>query len=254
MPLRFILLVMSLAQAAAPAVFFFDGFARPAGRPPTPIVPADYAFTIWGLIYGLSVAYAVQQFVAANRAPPRARWAAAVLFALSSAWLAFARYGPLWLTVPVIAIMLALAAYLVIAVAHRAMPNLAEKWISLALFGLYAGWLTVALFANFTEVAFDLGFSFLGLSMVAWTLLSLAAATALACGIAVAARGNWLYAAAILWAFAAILVANASSPSAGVVGTAIAIAAALVLAASWIGFRAGENPRSPTARRVRVRA
>ncbi|OYW46882.1 MAG: hypothetical protein B7Z08_01610 [Sphingomonadales bacterium 32-68-7] len=236
MPLKIVLLVVALIQAAAPLVLFFDGFGRQTGLAPTPIVPANYAFAIWGAIYGLSVLFAAVQLVPGQADPllPRLGRPLAALFALSTLWLAFARFGPLWGTVPAIAAMLVLAAWVLIAVATRA-DGLAgyRQWLILGLAGLYAGWLTVATFANVTEVAAASGFGFFGLSLPAWTVLALIAGTVLACAILAQSRGAWPYAAAVSWALVAIAIANVVRDRQPAVVAVSLVCLAAVLTAAW---------------------
>jgi hypothetical protein len=239
MPLKIILLVLALTQAAAPLFLFFDGFDRGAGRPPTPIVPANYAFTIWGVIYGLGVLFSGAQFSSTRVSPMLQRifLPASCLFLLSTVWLLFARFGPLWGTVPTILAMLGLAVYALLAVSRDADKSRAfADWLALPLFGLYAGWLTIAVFANFTEIAVDLGFPFWGLSLPAWTVLALAAGTALAACIASASRGNASYAAAIVWALIAIAVANARD-SRWTIVTVSLVGAAIVTGSTYAARR-----------------
>lgn len=233
MRLKLLLFVAALTQAAAPALLFFDGFNSQSGRAPTPIVPANYAFSIWGLIYGVSLIFSVMQFIPKQVSPslPRIGRASTALFILSTVWLLFARFGPEWATVPTIMLMLAFAVFVLSELGwptqcHRS----TGQWCALAAFGLYAGWLTIAVFANFTEIAFDLGFSFLGVGIELWTILCLAAGTLFACAFVVLSRGNGFYSAAIIWALAAIGVANVGAGRRIIVMSSIAGAVCVVLA------------------------
>lgn len=231
MPLKLILLIVALVQAGAPAILFFNGFNPSTGRPPTPIVPADYAFTIWSLIYGLAVLFSGAQVLSrpVNGALQRILVPATSLFLLSTIWLLCARYGPAWATVPIIIGMLSLATYALLSITDHP-PDQARfaDWLAVPLFGLYAGWLSVAVFANFTEIAADLGFNFFGLALEPWTLLALVLATGLACGIAFRSRGSLFFAAAVLWAFAAIAVANAAHHRPILAASAMGAAAVMI--------------------------
>ena len=236
---RVLLLLVALVQAAAPGLLFFNGFDQQSGRPPTPIVPASYAFIIWGAIYGLSLLFAALQLIRGQAIDRFSRifGPAILLFVFSTVWLLFARFGPNWATVPTIIAMLLFGATVLFRIADAPQDlNGFSRWCAPAAFGLYAGWLTVATFANFTEIATDLGFGFFGLAIETWTLLALVPATALACAIVSRARGNWFYAAAVLWALAAIAVANVSRDR-PTLAAAAGLAGAVVLAATFLAAR-----------------
>lgn len=156
----------------------------------------------------------------------------------STLWLLFARFGPKWGTVPVIIAMAALGILIVIRLGSARPAKLGlDRCCAPALFGLYAGWLTVATFANFTEVAVDLGFSFLGLGLANWSTLALATATVVAYWVTLKAMGNWSYTAAIVWALIAVVVANRIPGREQVATVSIAGAAILVVATLWAARR-----------------
>lgn len=244
MRLKLLILVAALTQAAAPAILFFDGFNTPSGRAPTPIVPANYAFSIWGLIYGLSLLFSILQFIPkySSASLPRIGGASIGLFTLSTIWLLFARFGPAWATVPTIILMFVLATFVLRALGwpaerHRSLG----QWCALAAFGVYAGWLTIAVFANFTEIAYDLHFSFFGLGLDVWSILCLAGGTVLACALVFRSRGNWFYCAAIIWALAAIAVANAADRRDAIAFLSSAGALGVAFVTLWTRRRARQD-------------
>jgi hypothetical protein len=249
---RIALLVIALIQAATPSLLFFNGFDAETGGP-TPIVPAGYAFSIWGVIYALAVVFAGIQFL--PRANPqvfgRLVWPSAALFLLSSVWLVFARFGPLVATVPTIIVMVVVATWTLVRARERA-TQLApyDRWITLALFGLYAGWLTVATFANMTEIGKVEGFGFFGLSLTQWSSAALVTGSILACVIAIRAGGVVSYTAAIVWALSAIMVANRDRGDSPEILVVCAIGIALVIAATFVSAR-GWIRLAPRAAAVR---
>ncbi|MDQ3317484.1 MAG: hypothetical protein M3522_09175, partial [Actinomycetota bacterium] len=58
----------AVSQFAVPTLTFRgDAITRLDEANPSLVVPGDYAFTIWTLIFSLSLAYAVYQALPANR-------------------------------------------------------------------------------------------------------------------------------------------------------------------------------------------
>jgi hypothetical protein len=74
-------------------------------------------------------------------------------------------------------------------------------------FAIYAGWTTCAVFVNIAEVAPGYGFNRFGLSIPAYGVLSIAVAAMLAAVVLWLARGQLAFAATVIWALAAIMVA-----------------------------------------------
>lgn len=236
-------LLLAVVQAATPVVLFSGGFETQAARvgparPPSPIVPAGYAFAIWGLIYFGALVYAIYQALPSQRAEPALReigWFTAAAFAACTGWLLAARFGPPLATVPLIMVMLGCLIVALLTVVRWREPLDPRVAFAVILpLAVYAGWLTVAVFANLSEVLPDYGFARFGLSENAWTLLMLALASALALAIQAASRGNLAYSAAVSWALVAIVAANAQrGPNVPVI-VAAALAAMMVAAGAVV--------------------
>jgi len=211
--LRFLVLLAAAIQIAFP--FFVNPF-RDGAQPvrnsvPSQIEPAGYAFAIWGPIYLAAVAYAIWQMTSSGRADPvTARIAplALVLYLGSSLWLAAAKYGPLWATMPILAVM-ALCAVIALVLAAGSSNSSVQRLLCLVIpFGLYAGWTVCATFVNVAEAAPAYGFERFGLSVPGYAVLSIAALTVLAAAILWLTRGNLAFAGTVIWALAAIIVAG----------------------------------------------
>lgn len=231
-------LALATAQAAAPMLWFGGAGARLAGADPTPIVPAGYAFAIWGVVFALSIGFAV-----AHAAPGEARgpmrwlgWPVAAVFALCILWLKCARFGPLWLTLPVFAAMVALLLP-TLAYAVRAPMRGWQRAATLAMLGLYAGWSSIAVFANASELLarWRADWFIPGRDEATLVLIALAAITALAG--TVIARGSLWYAGAAGWALAAIALANRTREQRLAVAGAALAALALVALATLLARR-----------------
>lgn len=233
-------LVLAVGQLAAPAILFPSGFQADVAGPlsePTPIVPAEYAFVIWGPIFLGALAYAILGVLPRFLRDPLLRrigWLTATTFAASIGWLVLARFGPNWLTVPTIVVMLLAIgpAFLRAARSPEAGRPLV-RWLVVVPLALYAGWLSLAVFANLSESLAALGVRWFLRDVTPWTVAFLALATALAVQGIRWSRGSIAYAAAVVWGLVAIVVANAGT-LVGWVATASVLIATLTLVARRI--------------------
>lgn len=235
---RLTIFLLSAAQIATPPLLFANGFEEQASasgslRGETPVVPADYAFVIWGFIFGASLIWAGWHLFSKDGGGPIFRRIAPAVggtFLLCILWLAAARFGPLAITAPIFALMLLLLATALNVAARSAseMKPLEER-LTFALLGSYAGWSTVAVFANLTEVLAELEFKFFGMTPEKWAAMMIVIATLIACALARVSRGSIAYAAAVLWALVGIALAN-SKPAEPLILLPIAAGALLLLA------------------------
>jgi hypothetical protein len=125
--------VFAVGQAAAPGITPLLGLPQVGSvsdRYPTYVVPAGYAFSIWGLIFALCIAYAVWQMLPAQRANPllrRVGWLTAAAFAGSTAWEFAFPAGMYGLSVVLIVITLASLAVAVARLAVRRVPGMDHR-------------------------------------------------------------------------------------------------------------------------------
>lgn len=211
-------LVFAVGQVAAPAlipVLNLPEVGSVSDRYPTYIVPAGYAFSIWGLIFAFSIAYAVWQALPAQRTNPllrRVGWLTALAFAGSTFW-QFVFPAGLY-AVSVLLIVTTLIS-LAIAVGRmtdgRARMTGAERWLVWVTCGLYLGWITVATVANIAQTLTAAGVMELGLSGEAWGMVMLVAAALIASAVTLRTR-NGAYPLAVIWALVAVFVARRAPP------------------------------------------
>jgi hypothetical protein len=86
LPRQVATVVGAVFQVLAGAIVPIGAIAK---ETPSLVIPADYAFAIWGPIFLLCLAYAVYQALSANRANPllrRVGWFFAGAFFLNSLW------------------------------------------------------------------------------------------------------------------------------------------------------------------------
>ncbi len=226
--------VLAVGQIAAPVLLFPHGFQEEVGRAsdPTPIVPAEYAFAIWGVIFLGALAQSIVGLLPRWVRDPlfrRIGWLTAATYAASILWMVIATTGPNWLTVPIIVVMLAAVgpAFLLAARSPSASRPLV-RWLVVVPLALYAGWLSVAVFANVSEVLAAVDVAWFTRDLTRSTLVLLTLATLLAVLGIVSSRGSIAYAATVAWALVAIVVANGSS-LVGWVAAAYVLVAALAV-------------------------
>jgi hypothetical protein len=243
------LAILVLASAAIQILlpFFVNPFQN-SGQPvrgvePSQIEPAGYAFVIWGPIYLGALVYAIWQMTVSG--PTRLATTQIAPFAIalyvgSSLWLWAAKYGPLWATMPILAVMAVCAITCLVIAVRAADSSVYQTLVLVVPFALYAGWTLCATFVNIAEVAPRYGFDRFGLSASGYAVLSLLAVTVLAVPALWLSRGNLVFAGTIAWALLAIIVAAVQRGF----GVFVPISAAASLVAvgavtAWIQWRLG---------------
>lgn len=208
--LRWVILVSALLMPILSATLFSTTSFNEATQSPygkTFIEPADYAFTIWAVIYGTSVYYGIWQFrrpwsptdVYAKIAP-----FTATTFLLTSLWLVLARLNLTWLTFLCITVMLVSTA-ITFALYVRSGHHQVVNGLS---FNLFFGWLSVAFFANLSAAIKGSGWFLSDSVEVVYTLSALLGAIGLAVFFLLRAKNSLAYGLTIIWALIAIAVSN----------------------------------------------
>lgn len=243
-------LVFAVGQAAASAITPALGLP-PVGsvsdRYPTWVVPAGYAFSIWGLIFVLCIAYAVWQLLPSQRSNPllrRVGWLTAAAFAGSMAWEFAFPAGMYGVSVVLIVTTLVVLALSVARIAGWRQPlSGAERWLVWMTCGVYLGWITVATVANVSQALTAAGVVELGLGGETWGMVMLIAAAAIASLVTLRTR-NAGYALAVIWALAAVFVARRQPPvltHSDTVAYAALAAAAVVAVALLVSLTRGRQ-------------
>jgi hypothetical protein len=218
-------------------------------RYPTYVVPAGYAFTIWNLIFALSLAYAVWQALPSERGNPllrRVGWLTASAMAATSAWMIVFQRSLFALSV---AVMLWLLASLVgvVARAHRSAATFsrAEAWLVYYAFSIFLGWITVATVANIAQTLTAFGWGGWGIDAQTWGVVALLLAGVIASVATAATRGNAPYALTVIWALIAVAVNQFSraTPASSTMVGAVAVGMALLVGTTLLASR-GRRARS----------
>jgi hypothetical protein len=201
----------------------------------TPVTPSAYAFSIWGLIFALSIAWGIWQALPAGRDSVAARrlgWPLAGAFACSNLWMLLSQLtGNGWHLVVVILVLLAcvLAAFFI----ARTEPG--QGWVDAWIIHPLTGWVSAATFVNIAGAAVLSGvIRNDGMAGSLTAVLILLAAAGLALGVLWTAHGAPWYAAAFAWALLGILYANTLDRGLNLPVAAVAAALlVLVVALSW---------------------
>ena len=172
------------------------------------IVPAGYAFSIWGLIYTGLIIFPIYHWIKtpiSNHALWRKthNWYA-LNVVCNGLWLVCASYDWLWLTVGIIIMMLVslvmINRYLL---QLQSVNSVQNYWIEKFTFSTYFAWITLATALNVSSALAFYGWAGLGVSEVNWTLAIMIVAAAIAGHIAYHNR-DIAYAGVVIWAFLAI--------------------------------------------------
>ncbi len=231
--------------------------------PPSLVEPAPYAFTIWALIFALSLAYAAYQALPPNRDNPllrRVGWFTAGAFFCTGLWSIFVPLRQLLLAQ---AILLGIFACLLVAYlrfgryARGRDLSQGERWLVALPLAPFLGWVTAANAVSLTSEAVRLGLVGSGgtgevLLGAALLLLGgvLAAAVVLA-GKAGPVQGYLAYAVTVMWALVGVVT---NQYDASLVTTGAAVAGAVPVALALFDTLRGGQPRRTADGTVRPRA
>jgi translocator protein len=127
----------------------------------SPVTPAGYAFSIWGLIYLASLALAVYQLLPAQRVRPvhrRTGWWLAGAFACSTVWVPIFNSNLLMLAqVVIVLLVICLGAAAIELTRLGAAAGTGERLLLRLPVTLYLGWATLACLASFATTGRWLG-------------------------------------------------------------------------------------------------
>jgi len=216
----------------------------------TYFTPANFAFSIWGVIYLLLWAFAIYQALPAQRTNAKAReigWLYVFSCVLNCLWIALFQFEQIALSVLVIVLFLLtlIAIYLRLDTGHSKATS-AEHWLLHLPFSVYLGWLSVATIADVSVLGVSQNWGDLfGIAAPTWAAIMLVVATLIGLIMAVTRRDVG-FVLVLIWAFSAIVSKQSVTP---VVATTALITAAvllLVLAASLVFDRRRAHPLIPS--------
>ncbi|MEZ4670714.1 MAG: TspO/MBR family protein [Anaerolineae bacterium] len=217
--------------------------AQIANRLPILFVPANYVFSIWGVIYVFMIGFGIYQALPSQRENSALRrigyWFALSCLA-NGVWLILFHYDqfPLSMVAMIVLLVSLIIIYTRVGVGLAAVKGGMKWWVHTT-FSIYLGWITVATVANAAYVLFDAKWDGLGISPELWTIALLLVATGLTLAF-IYIRRDVAYTMVILWALVGIVVKQSATPSVAIASAmmVLIIIVALVLKL-WIGRQPG---------------
>lgn len=230
-----LLAIVQILVTLLPAAGFGEAIGDRSDAVRTIITPAGWTFSIWGLLYAGSLAYAVYQFLPAqknNSLLAKIGWPSAGAFLGNALWALYAQFIDLnAFSVAIIAatLLCLLACYRSFANRHRRLSRGEQFLVALPLSAL-AAWLTAATIVNIAAAL-----KFHGVNLEGDAAIT-GAAVIMAGGLIAAlavwnGRGNPWFATVFLWALAGIYSASGNTPAiaiATILSTLIVLVSALV--------------------------
>ena len=171
--------------------------------------PANITFSIWGIIYSLIIGFMVWQFIGRNHLKAIAVKELSIWFIINCVLNVF------WLLAWhnesfVITLLLMLGILLTLVHINKIefenlSPNTPHKWIIQSAFGIYLGWICIAMIANFTTFLVSINFGKWGLSDTFWTggVIGIGSITA---ALLVVRFKNIFIGLAVIWALIGIVI------------------------------------------------
>ncbi|HLG75248.1 MAG TPA: hypothetical protein VKX46_02465 [Ktedonobacteraceae bacterium] len=212
--------------------------ATNTGTPP--IVPIDYAFIVWAVIYGGALIYSIYQALPGQREDPLQRrigFFTASAYLATALWILFAQLGWNWLTVVCFVWILAslLGAFIPL-IAVDATLSWTQRLIIVFPLSVFLGWTTIALIANTGTALYDSGFSNVLLSDANWTILMMLVGATIVLFVVLQSKGNIGYSLTVSWALFGIMVANivrTPNPSVAIVAGSLGVIVVLCMIYAW---------------------
>jgi hypothetical protein len=177
----------------------------------SPVTPAGYAFSIWGLIYLASLALAVYQLLPSQVGRDvhrRTGWWLVAAFGASTVWIPIFAVQVLWLSQVVILVLLVSLAVAMSRMAAEPASGTTEQALLRLPTAIYLGWATLATMAGFGLVLRSLGMPADSTLTTVVSLVLIALATAV-CALVITrftALAGFAFTAG--WALVAVIVAS----------------------------------------------
>ncbi|MCT7966795.1 tryptophan-rich sensory protein [Laspinema sp. D1] len=193
------------------------------------IIPANYAFAIWGLIYLSLISFGIYQVLPAQRPHPRLRRMSYLLVLASLAQIAwvflfeYLQFG--WSVLAMLIILGSLIlTYQRLQIGQERVPP-REKWFINIPISIYLAWISVATVVNIASTLYDWGLNDPNI-LVFWTVIMLGVSAAIA-AVATIQRADTAFNLVFVWAYIAIAVRQ--SEYVVIVSTALGLAIGLIL-------------------------
>ncbi|MFB2839719.1 tryptophan-rich sensory protein [Floridanema evergladense] len=205
------------------------------------IIPANYAFAIWGLIYLGLIAYSFYQFRPSQRWRSTIQQVNALVILASLAqifWVYLFTLQLFWLSVvAMLIILLPLIRIYLLLRSSRFQVSRERRWFAQIPFSIYLAWISVATIVNIASSLYISDWDRWGINDTGWTAIMLIIGTVIAAIVAIQ-RGDIAFILVYVWAYVAIAVRNFANPVIWIT----ALVSAMILVALLITFK--ELPNS----------
>jgi hypothetical protein len=196
------------------------------------ILPANYAFAIWGLIYVGLIAYGLYQLRPPQRRDLTLRQVNILLIVACLAQVAWIYLFTLqqfwWSVLAMLVILLPLiSAYLKLRTGQSRVSR-DFKWFAQIPFSVYLAWISVATIVNVACALFSSGWNGWGVSPIAWTVIMLLIGAVVA-ALVVWRFGDIAFGLVFIWAYGAIAVRQAAISPIWMTAVVLAVAIGAML-------------------------
>jgi hypothetical protein len=190
------------------------------------IIPANYAFAIWGLIYIGLIAFGIYQLQPSQRQNPRLQhsgYLLAIACISQCAWiyLFLDRLFPLSNLAMLGILVPLMVMYQRLEIGQERVSR-QERWLIHIPISIYLGWISVASVVNVAIGLYSLKWDGWGITPSVWTMVMMTLAALIAAVMSIQ-RHDTAYVLVIIWALVAISIRQASIPSIVVTGWVLAI-------------------------------
>ena len=194
------------------------------------IIPANYAFAIWGLIYLGLISFGIYQVLPAQRNNISVQRMGYFLVGASLAQIVWVFLYLNRLFAFSFVAMLVILLCLIGAYLKREVRSKKDKWLIKFPISIYLAWISVATIVNAAITLYSWGWNGWGISPQIWTVIMLFVGAAIAATVNIQ-RADLAYPLVIVWAFIAIAVRQADVLL--IFATAGGLAIALILLLFW---------------------
>ena len=190
------------------------------------IIPANYAFAIWGLVYLGLIALGIYQLQPSQRENPRLRrsgYLLAIACIAQCAWIYMflARLFPLS-NLAMLGILIPLMVMYQRLGIGRERVSRQERWFIHLPISIYLGWISVATIVNVATGLYSSKWDGWGIAPSVWTVVMMTIASVIAAVMSIQRRDT-AYVLVIVWALVAIAIRQANTPLIMVTGWVLAI-------------------------------
>jgi len=197
------------------------------------IIPANYAFAIWGLIYLGLIAFAIYQFQPAQRQNPilqRSGYLLVFASVAQCAWIYFflARLFPLSVIAMLGVLLPLIGLYQRLGIGQQRVSR-QEQWFIHIPISIYLGWISVATVVNVATALYSINWNGWGITPPIWTVIMIIVSTAIAALVCIQ-RHDVAFTFVIVWALVAIAIRQINTPLIAVAGLIMAIGLTLLSA------------------------